>query len=126
MTHKKLLNEAKLEMRNIAFHATDDQWDNLKYQLFDLEPTSRRHCVYGLMTVHCSSDSALELIAKCANPEFSFVHVAPDVMRSGAIDSELGPRGITDRHLFTSLETYLAKRPLVVKKWIRSLAFNRE
>lgn len=54
------------EAQALRKHATQEEKDKLCLEL--LRPTHRSSCVYGLMTGHCHSYRAFELINKCSQP----------------------------------------------------------
>ena len=63
MNKNKLFQLVKKEAENLKIHATSEEI--AKLDLKYLDPEYKDKCVYGLMTRHCESKRANELIMQC-------------------------------------------------------------
>lgn len=63
MNKNKLYQLVKKEAENLKVHATQEEIAQLDLEY--LEPNYKESCVYGLMTGHCESKRATELIVQC-------------------------------------------------------------
>ena len=78
MNNLLLRPEVFEEARNLFHHTTQEEKDNLVEEM--VVPISFHKCIYGLMTEHCMSDRASELIKACVPNigeyrTMGFVHV---------------------------------------------------
>lgn len=63
-TFDQLKEDVRKEAEALRVHATKEERERLDIGLLD--PTLNSFCIYGLMTTHCNSDRAIELIESCA------------------------------------------------------------
>jgi hypothetical protein len=63
-TFEQLKEDVRKEAEALRIHATVEERGRLSAQ--KLNPLTTRWCIFGLMTGHCDSDRAIELISKCA------------------------------------------------------------
>jgi hypothetical protein len=77
-TFNQLKVDVLQEANNLKQHATIEE--RSKLNVGELRPYHTRKCIYGLMTGHCDSARALELIQKCtvryiADDNFTWIDI---------------------------------------------------
>lgn len=65
MTEKEFIQEVEREVRFLKENATKDELRVFLDEHTQIDPSSMYGCVYGLMTGHCNSDRAKELMEAC-------------------------------------------------------------
>jgi hypothetical protein len=123
MVDFKTLNLQELalqELKNIRTHSTQEEWSNLVRMIYDLDGTSPKHCVYGLLTGSCHSTRAIELIEKCVvrNLFFDSFDICSETASSMVLNENTLPT--SGRH-YTPLEFFLYRNKWIVIEMILSI-----